>query len=79
VSDNALGSDFPEEDASPRSIDRLLLQSVYTPQELAELLDLPLTLIEHDAFAGRLPATIVEHNIIAIRREDAIAWLKRRA
>ena len=42
------------------------------------LLDLPLTLIEHEAYNGHLKSFIVNHNVICIRREDAIDWLENR-
>lgn len=79
MTDQTLGSDLPSEDATSESaIDRLLHQAHYTPKQLAELLDVPLTLVEQDAFAGRLKATIVEHDILSISRDDAIAWLRER-
>lgn len=49
----------------------------YTPEELAEMLDISVDEIRTAAFEGTLPATIVEHDIIEIQRSDAIAWLKR--
>jgi hypothetical protein len=63
---------------SGKTADDLLHQSEYTPAELASLLDVPLTLIEHDAYAGKLKAVIVEHDIISISRADALAWLATR-
>ena len=44
------------------------------PQELALLLGIGLHIIQHAAFAGELRAQIVGHHILAIRREDVIAW-----
>jgi hypothetical protein len=78
MSTNRFGSDFPPADAG-KSVQILLLQAEYTPAELASLLDLPLTLIEHEAYSGNLKSFIVNHNVICIRREDAIAWLESRA
>lgn len=76
----SLGSDFPANpDDDGISIAELLKQDEYRPAELATLLDLPLSLIEHEAYAGRLKSFIVNHNVICIRREDAIEWLERRA
>lgn len=76
----AFGSDFPpNEDDAGKSISELLLQDEYRPAELAALLDLPLTLIEHEAYAGRLRSFIVNHNVVCIRREDALAWLESRS
>jgi hypothetical protein len=75
-----LGSDLPvEEREAGRSIADLLRQPSYTPRELSTLLDVSESLIEHDAFAGKLQAHIVEHDIISISREAAIAWLERRS
>lgn len=58
------------------SPEELLRKDVYTPEELATLLDMDLNAIRQAAFAGRLKAKIIEHDIISIRREDAIAWLR---
>jgi len=66
------------ETISDKTMDELMHQSYYTPVELAKLLDVPLTVIEHDAYAHKLKAYIVEHNIISIRREDALAWMNDR-
>jgi hypothetical protein len=75
----AFGSDLPPDgDDTGKSVQELLLQDEYQPSELALLLDLPLTLIEHEAYSGHLKSFIVGHNVICIRREDAIAWLERR-
>jgi hypothetical protein len=78
MADRVLGSDVPPVGDESGPMARLMRQEQYTPQELADLLDMPLTLITHDAFAGKLPARIVEHDIVSIRREDVIAWLNRR-
>lgn len=80
MSTNTFGSDFPPTGPDvDRSMERLMLQQEYTPEELATLLDLPQTLIEHDAYTGKLKSFVVNHNVICIRREDAIAWLQDRA
>jgi hypothetical protein len=74
-----VGSDLPaNEDDVNKSVEELLLQSTYTPAELSALLDVPQSLIEHDAFSGKLKAHIVGHDIIHIHREDAIEWMKNR-
>ena len=67
-----------EEVVSEPSIDELLHQQDYRASELAELLGLPLTLIEHEAHVGHLKSFIVDHHILRIRREDALAWLDSR-
>jgi hypothetical protein len=61
-----------------KSMAELLTQQEYTPEELAELVDIHVDLIRHVAFDGTLPAKIVNHDIISIRREDALHWLANR-
>jgi hypothetical protein len=79
MTDRKTDSSVPPEDATSESeIERLLHKASYTPRELAELLDVPVSLIEQDAFAGRLHADIVEHDIIGISRAAAIDWLNNR-
>jgi len=68
----------PDERDTEKSIDELLHQDDYRASELAELLGLPLTLIEHEALVGRLKSFIVDHHILCIRRDDALAWLDSR-
>lgn len=74
-----IGSDFaPDERDTGKSIDELLHQDDYRADELAELLGMPLNLIEHEALAGRLRSFIVDHHILCIRRDDVLDWLKNR-
>ena len=54
----------------------LLQQERYTPEEVAELLGIGVHIIQHAAFSGELRAQIVGHDIISIRRDDVLAWLK---
>jgi hypothetical protein len=54
-----------------------MMKTGYTPEELAELLDVSVDEIRTAVFEGTLPATVVNHDIIEIQRSDAIAWLKR--
>lgn len=56
------------------SLQELLLQDQYTPEEVAELLEVGLDVVRHAAFTGELRAQIAEHDIISIRREDVLAW-----
>lgn len=58
------------------SVYELLQQERYTPDEVAELLGIGVHIIQHAAFSGELRAQIVGHNIISIRRDDVLAWLK---
>ncbi|HEU0114137.1 MAG TPA: hypothetical protein VFQ80_05650 [Thermomicrobiales bacterium] len=57
----------------------LLHHDSYTPQELAEVLDVSVHLIEREAFAGHLKADIVDHHVVRVSRRAAIAWLEWRA
>jgi excisionase family DNA binding protein len=54
----------------------LLLQDRYTPEEVAELLEISLDVVRHAAFTGELPAQIEGHDIISIRRDDVLTWLR---
>jgi len=56
------------------SLQELLLQDQYTPEEVAELLEVGLDVVRHAAFTGELRAQIAEHDIISIRRDDVLAW-----
>jgi aryl carrier-like protein len=56
------------------SLQELLLQDLYTPEEVADLLEIGLDVVRHAAFSGELRAQIAEHDIISIRREDVLAW-----
>ena len=60
------------------SLQELLLQDQYTPEEVAELLGIGLDVVRHAAFSGELRARIAEHDIISIRREDVLAWVGAR-
>ena len=57
------------------SLQELLLQDQYTPEEVADLLEIGLDVVRHAAFSGELRAQIAEHDIISIRRDDVIAWV----
>jgi hypothetical protein len=60
------------------SIAELLQHDHYTPEDLAELLNLDAWAIRRAARTGELRAFIVDHQVLCIRREDAIHWLARR-
>ena len=59
-------------------IDRLVHQSHYTPEELAHVTGIGKEVIRHAAYSGDLRAFVIDHHCLDIRREDALAWLKRR-
>lgn len=61
------------------SIEALLHQPHYTPQELAELLEVSPYLIWEEACSGRLQAFIVDHRVVSLRREDVLRWLRERS
>jgi len=61
-----------------RSIQGLLQQDRYTPEEVSELLGIGLDVIRHAAFAGTLRAEIEGHDIISLQRDDVLAWLQTR-
>ncbi|MDF3018540.1 MAG: hypothetical protein K0R44_3765 [Thermomicrobiales bacterium] len=58
------------------SLAELLRQDQYTSEEVAELLDIGLDVVRHAAFSGELRAQIAEHDIISIRRDDLLAWVR---
>lgn len=58
-----------------RSVEELLRQDQYTPEEVADLLGIGLDAIRHAAFTGELRAQIAGHDIISVKREDVLAWL----
>jgi hypothetical protein len=60
------------------SIAELLQHDHYTPQDLAELLNMDAWAIRRAARTGELPAFIVDHQVLCIRREDAVHWIARR-
>jgi hypothetical protein len=59
------------------SIYELLQRDVYTPEEVAQLLDMDVNVVRNAAFEGELRAQIVEHDIVSIHREDVIDWFQR--
>ncbi len=75
---NPMGSDVTSDDRRRGTMEALMRQESFTPQELAALLDMPLSHITHEAFAGHLKADIVSHDIVAIHRSDILDWLAKR-
>ncbi len=55
---------------------KLLQQDRYTPEEVAEVLWVSIDVVRHAAFTGELPAQIIEHDIISLKRDDVLAWLR---
>jgi excisionase family DNA binding protein len=60
------------------SPEELLHHDHYDPDELARLLDMDRSIIRHAVFSGNLRAYVVGHQIISIRREDVLQWLRER-
>jgi hypothetical protein len=60
------------------SPEELLHHDHYDPDELARLLEMDRYLIRHAVFSGDLKAYVVGHQIISIRREDVLQWLRER-
>ena len=50
----------------------------FTPEELAELLGIGVSVVQEAVRKGDLQAFTVEHRIIDIKRSDAVTWLKVR-
>ena len=56
----------------------LLHQEQYTPEEVAEVLEIGLDVVRHAVFTGELPAQIIAHDIISLQRHDVLAWFGAR-
>ena len=56
-----------------RSIQELLQQDRYTPEEVSELLGIGLDVIRHAAFAGTLRANIEGQDIVPLEADDVMA------
>jgi hypothetical protein len=63
---------------SRESIDELLHQSHYRPEQLATLLGMSPDVIVHEIHEHRLRAFVVNHHILDICREDVVSWLEAR-
>ncbi len=61
------------------SVDVMLHQDHYNPEELADLLNMTVDHIRGAIHNGRLHAVCVDHRIISIHRNDVLRWLKARA
>lgn len=65
-------------DHTHKSMDELFAAEELSPEELSELIRVPVDVICSAAFAGDLKAKIVNHDIISINRDDALAWMANR-
>ncbi|HET9015907.1 MAG TPA: helix-turn-helix domain-containing protein [Thermomicrobiaceae bacterium] len=62
----------------PPDYERELHQDHYTPEELADLLEMDVYVVRSAVWDGKLPARIIGNNIVSIRREDVLRWLAER-
>lgn len=67
--------------ASPKPIAIIeqLKQDRFRPEEVADLLDIPVAAVRQAVFSGELQATTLEHHILSIPREALLDWLAIRA
>ncbi|CAN5612476.1 hypothetical protein BH24CHL4_BH24CHL4_09940 [soil metagenome] len=63
---------------SAKSIDQLLAEDSYTPEEVAKLLGMSVNVIRDACHEGDLKSKIVDHDILSITRSDALEWLESR-
>ena len=55
-----------------------LLQEEYTPEEVARLLGTSKEVVMHAIWSGELKADRKGHDVICIKHEDVVDWLRRR-
>lgn len=60
------------------SVERLLQQDEYSLSELAALLQMRPYVLESAIYDGELKALVVGTDIVSIRREDVLDWLRAR-
>lgn len=60
------------------SVERLLQQDEYSLSELAALLQMRPYVLESAIYGGELKALVVGTDIVSIRREDVLDWLRAR-
>ena len=62
--------------AGGREPETLLHADTYTENELSELTGIGVYEIRRAAREGRLAARVVDDEVLSIRRDDAIAWMR---
>jgi hypothetical protein len=67
-----------DRERSHADIVELLHHDHYTCEELAELLDMDLHYVQHEALTGHLKAVLVDHHIASISRDAVVDWLRVR-
>ncbi len=55
-----------------------LLQEEYTPEEVARLIGIGRDVVMHAIWSGELKAERKGHDVICIKHEDVVDWLRRR-
>ena len=65
--------------ATSDRFDRLLRAEWYTPEQLADLVDVTPNAVRTAVYENRLHARVIDGHIIEINRDSAIDWLKSRA
>jgi hypothetical protein len=79
------GSDVMVDERGPvspekmASIEELLHQSTYTPEQAASLLGMDVQRIYAAAFRGDLTARIVGDDVVSVERSDLVDWLRGRS
>lgn len=65
----------PEQGRDPET---LLHAEAYTEEELSSLVGIGVDVIRRAAREGQLNARVVNDEVISIRREDALEWMRTR-
>lgn len=60
------------------ALERALRQDHYTPEQLAQLLDMDEYVIRSAVWAKELPAQVLGTAIVSVERADALVWLRQR-
>lgn len=58
---------------SPRE---LMERTYYSPEELADILEVSPYYIRHEVRVGHLKALTVDHRVMTIHRDDVLHWLR---
>jgi hypothetical protein len=58
--------------------EKLIHQDTYTPEELADILDMDEGLIKQEVNRGNLKGNMIGNDIVDIPRESVLEWMDRR-
>jgi hypothetical protein len=64
--------------ASSERFDRLLRAEWYTPEQLADLVDVTPNTVRTAVYENLLRARVIDGQIIEINRDSALDWLRNR-